>query len=461
MKSIFSGIQKLVSSQSPEPVASPPEQQIPTEMQSPTDEEQVPSQEVESMDQMNQSVPYSVTLPDSEAQDLEKPESPKSPTTVDGDCDSYVNTQRSQPAERNEPNRVMEIEDLSDGSDSVQVTGTTGPSVSFRVLKRKQLAAMPSEQKKRRQAIRGKGVAVKGEPSLEFDQTRFGSAVAFQRYGSFLSRKLHAEVNTTFGEIDEVKDLIAAARLLRTVSESKPFDSQVVYEFWANLPSVEPETESMDVLIRNWVYEFTFDRINALFGLASVDERTEQRHMAEVITSDIALFVSGGKAKVFKQFQLSKVEDNNTKDLLKICCTNWLPTTNDGYVTPDRAKLVYKVMHQKPFDFGRMVLKLIINMGVTPVSKLCLPFPSLIYQLIQSQHPVHPDVSQPVPKSTKKGKAKKGQTAEVPVYSSDDRKALRRAIQIMQRIIDAGLIDLWGSICPGEQLLLLLFAFGC
>ncbi|XP_023644371.1 uncharacterized protein LOC111832206 [Capsella rubella] len=95
-------------------------------------------------------------------------------------------------------------------------------------------------------------------------------------------------------------------------------------------------------------------------------------------------------------------------------------------------------MHQKPFDFGRMVFKLIINMGLTPVSKLCLPFPSLIYQLIQSQHPVHPDVSQPVPKSTKKGKAKKGQTAEVPVCSSDDRKALRRAIQIMQRIIDAG-----------------------
>ncbi|XP_023641897.1 uncharacterized protein LOC111831513 [Capsella rubella] len=353
MKSIFSGIQKLVSSQSPEPVASPPEQQIPTEMQSPTDEEQVLSpQEAESMEQQ---VPYSVTLPDSEAQDLEKPESPKSPTAVDDDCDSYVNPHRSQPAERNEPNRVLEIEELSDGSDSVQVTGTTRPSVSSRVVKRKQSAAMPSEQKKRRQTTRGKGVAVKGELSLEFDQPRFGSAVAFQRYGSFTSRKLHAEVNTTFGEIDEVRELIDAAGLLRTVSASKPFDPQVVYEFWANLPTVEPETDSAEVLVRNWVYEFSPDRINALFGLPAVDERTEQRHMAEVITSDIALFVSGGKAKVFKQFQLSKVENNNIKDLLKICCTNWLPTTNDGYVTPDRAKLVYKVMHQKPFDFGRMV----------------------------------------------------------------------------------------------------------
>ncbi|XP_023638872.1 uncharacterized protein LOC111830620 [Capsella rubella] len=368
MRSTFSGIQKLVSRQSPEPDTPLPEQSSRTKQPSPTDEERVPSpQNSEATEPNNQLVPYSVILLESENQEIESLPIPKSPMAVDGDCDSSANPQRSQPIELCNPIPDLLIEEISDGSESVQVTGTTGLSVSSRM------------------------------------------------YGSFTSRKLHAEVNTTFGEIDEVRELINAVGLLRTVSESKPFDPQVVYEFWANLPTVEPETDSTEVLVQNWVYEFTPDRINALFGLASVDERTEQRHMAEVITLDIALFVSGGKAKVFKQFQLSKVEDNNTKDLLKICCTNWLPTTNDGYVTPDRAKLVYKVMHQEPFDFGRMVFKLIINLGLTPVSKLCLPFPSLIYQLIQSQHPVHPDVSQPVPKSNKKGKAKRGQTAEVPV----------------------------------------------
>ncbi|XP_023640720.1 uncharacterized protein LOC111831179 [Capsella rubella] len=433
MRSIFSGIQKLVSSQSPEADTPLPEQPSP-----PKEDQVADPQRSESPTPNTQLVPYTVVFPESETQEVEPLAIPNSPVDIDGDCDSSAHPRVSQPTDANEPIRNPQIEELSDDSDSIQLTGTTGPYISSRMMKRKKSTAMPSEQKKKRQATRGKGAAVKDEHSLKFDQTRFGSAVAFQRYGSFNSRKLHAELNITFGEIDEVRDLIDAARLLRTVSESKPFDPQVVYEFWANLPTVEPETDSADVLVRNWVYEFSPDRINALFGLPAVDERTEQRHMAEVITSDIALFVSGGKAKVFKQFQLSKVEDNNTKDLLKICCTNWLPTTNDGYVTPDRAKLVYKVMHQKPFDFGRMVFKLIINMGLTLVSKLCLPFPSLIYQLIQSQHPVHPDVSQPVPKSNKKGKAKRGQTAEVPVCSSDDHKALRRAIQILQRIIDAG-----------------------
>ncbi|XP_023636089.1 uncharacterized protein LOC111829998 [Capsella rubella] len=390
MRSIFSGITKLVSSQSPEPDTPLPEQSSPTTQPSPTDEERVPSpQNSEATEPNNQLVPYSAILLESENQEIESLPIPKSPMAVDGDCDSSANPQRSQPTEPCNPIPDLLIEEISDGSESVQVTGTTGPSVSSRVLKRAQTSTMPSEQKKRRLSARGKGPVVKDEHSVEFDQTRFGSVIAFQR------------------------ELINAAGLLRTVSESKPFDPQVVYEFWANLPTVEPETDSADVLVRNWVYEFSPDRINALFGLPAVDERTEQRHMAEVITSDIALFVSGGKAKVFKQFQLSKVEDNNTKDLLKICCTNWLPTTNDGYVTPDRAKLVYKVMHQKPFDFGRMVFKLIINMGLTPVSKLCLPFPSLIYQLIQSQHPVHPD---------------------------------GEMILILMII---GLVDLWGSICPG------------
>ncbi|XP_023635845.1 uncharacterized protein LOC111829928 [Capsella rubella] len=349
MRSIFSGIQKLVSSQSPEPDTPLPEQSSPTTQPSPTDEERVPRpQGFEATEPNNQLVPYSAILLETENQEIESLPIPKSPMAVDGDCDSSANPQRSQPTEPCNPIPDLLIEEISDGSESVQVTGTTGPSVSSRVLKRAQTSAMPSEQKNRRSSARGKGPVVKDEHSVEFDQTRFGSVIAFQRYGSFTSRKLHAEVNITFGEIDEVRELINAAGLLRTVSESKPFDPQVVYEFWANLPTVEPETDSADVLVRNWVYEFSPDRINALFGLPAVDERTEQRHMAEVITSDIALFVYGGKAKVFKQFQLSKVEDNNTKDLLKIYCTNWLPPTNDGYVTPDRAKLVYKVMHQKP-----------------------------------------------------------------------------------------------------------------
>lgn len=226
--------------------------------------------------------------------------------------------------------------------------------------------------------------------------------------------------------------MITDAGLIKTVTEIKPYVSEVVWEFWANLPSVKVETDSVEVFVRDRLYEFSAAQINALYGLQSVDARTHQVQTADIIEEDIAMYLSNGKTKTLKNLPLGDFSDD-AKDLFKICCSNWAPTTNDGYAQPDRARLVHLIAHNKPFDFGKMAFEHILMIAQKPKSKLYLPFPSLVFQLLQAQHPVKLDEKESVLKTRKLKKTVKKPSAQtVKAGSTAYHKAMRLAIEILQ-----------------------------
>ncbi|CAL9225140.1 unnamed protein product [Arabidopsis halleri] len=306
------------------------------------------------------------------------------------------------------PSVIVELTDDGDSSVAPQ-----SPSVSSRLRKRKGVLEQCSERKTKQKTAKGNEPADSGQ---DFDHVRFNSADAQKSI-----------------------DLIVNAGLLRTVTEIQDAPSEVLWEFWSNLPSVKVESATVDVLVRDWVYEFSPARINALFGLPAVDEREQHKQMVGVIDEDLAMFMSGGKIKLCQNVHLGDVESSINKDLLKICCTNWAPTTNESYLAASRSRVVYMIAKKVPFNFGRLVFEHVLQLARTPAAKFHLPFPSLIYKLLQAQHPVKADCEL---KNIKKGKSVKKNSGSatpfsIPPEALGNRKAMKLAILILQAALDA------------------------
>jgi len=95
------------------------------------------------------------------------------------------------------------------------------------------------------------------------------------------------------------------------------------------------------------------------------------------------------------------------------------------------------IMHNIPFDFGRMVFDHILQLAIKPETKLFLLFPNLVYQLIQTQRHVQIPVNPPASAaSTKKKKVK--QSVVAGRKDSANRRAMKIAIEILQAALDAG-----------------------
>jgi len=128
---------------------------------------------------------------------------------------------------------------------------------------------------------------------------------------------------------EAVRSFIEKAGLIRTVTDLKPYKEELVFEFWANLPTVKVDTTNVGVLVRNWEYEFSPENINELFGLASVDVRQQRMDMVGLMEDEVAKFLTDGKVKSLKGLLVSAFSPPGRK-LFKLCCTNWSPTSNDG-----------------------------------------------------------------------------------------------------------------------------------
>jgi len=158
--------------------------------------------------------------------------------------------------------------------------------------------------------------------------------------------------------------------------------------------------------------------------------------MAGLFDDQVAAFLTGGKVSSLSKIQVSAFTPPS-RELFKLCCSNWSPTSNDGYAQPDRAKLVYMITHKMPFDFGRIVFDHILQLALKTDTKLFLPFPNLIYQLIQTQCPVQIPVTPPASSASTKQKKVK-QSAAAYRKESANRRAMRIAIEILQAALDTG-----------------------
>lgn len=124
-----------------------------------------------------------------------------------------------------------------------------------------------------------------------------------------------------------------------------------MYDLWANLPNIKVNTNTVEVLVRDCIYEFSPSKINQIFDIPQVDERTHRMKMARILKGELADFMSGGKVRKWKGIHFANLTKGN-KLLYKICCNNWLPTSNDAYAQPARAKLIYMMAPKIHFNFN-------------------------------------------------------------------------------------------------------------
>lgn len=287
---------------------------------------------------------------------------------------------------------------------------------------------------KRQRAGKGRenrGGAAQGQ---DFDSTWFISHDAWSRYVAFSQGKERfiEEREIALGKSDPIRKLIDGMQMLTTVTNIKSFDSDVVLEFWANFPKGKSETGIKEVLVRDWMYEFSASRINNHFGLKDVDERTHKVNFAGVLDDEVASFITGGKIKEWNSVSYSMFK-SEYKNLYKVCCSNWLPTTNDGYAKLARAKLIYMVAHKIPFNFGSLVYDHISQLAWSTQAKFKLPYPSLIQQLLDAQHQVtKTTVDKEHHKTEKKSSSFKNHTTV-------ERAAIKRAMEILQEALNAGM----------------------
>ncbi|KFK39435.1 hypothetical protein AALP_AA3G244400 [Arabis alpina] len=95
-------------------------------------------------------------------------------------------------------------------------------------------------------------------PHAIVDSTRFHTFVAQTRYDRFKSQNLLCEDVFMLKELPVgVHKFIFRAGFQRTLTDVKPFDDDVVREFWAHLPSVKSEDVSVRVWLHGHEYEFS------------------------------------------------------------------------------------------------------------------------------------------------------------------------------------------------------------
>jgi len=146
------------------------------------------------------------------------------------------------------------------------------------------------------------------------------------------------------------------------------------------------EGDLVKVLVRGFECEFSPAKINALFYMQHVGARTQCIQTAGLVDEEVARYLTDGRVQNLQNIAMNKFSEN-CKSLFKISCRNWSPQTNEGYASIDRGRLVYRIAHKMPIDFGEMVYDHVLQLALMSVSKFFLMFPSLIYRLIQTQHP--------------------------------------------------------------------------
>ena len=93
----------------------------------------------------------------------------------------------------------------------------------------------------------------------------------------------------------------------------------MVYEFWANLPSVRVEGDSVKVLVRGFECEFSHAKINALFYQKPVGARTQRIQTAGLVYDEVARYLTDGRVQNLQNIPMNKFSEN-WKNLFKISC---------------------------------------------------------------------------------------------------------------------------------------------
>ncbi|KAK2444107.1 hypothetical protein QL285_015160 [Trifolium repens] len=161
---------------------------------------------------------------------------------------------------------------------------------------------------------------------------------------------------------------------------------RLVREFVVNLTEECAEEGSDDyrkVHMRGRTIDFSSTVINELL------ERSTESESNKIISMDkIAEEITSGQAKQRPKKGLLPTSKLTVKYAIlnRIGTTNWVPTNHSSGITPTLAKLIYLIGTGNKVDFRKYVFEKTMKHVETNAAKLPIAFPSLITELILSQH---------------------------------------------------------------------------
>ncbi|XVE68338.1 hypothetical protein DITRI_Ditri09bG0060000 [Diplodiscus trichospermus] len=228
----------------------------------------------------------------------------------------------------------------------------------------------------------------------EYDLSRAKSKTFYSKDNkavwNFVSkRKLHCE--RLIRMLDHKKvgmiSFLKSQNLFGTVTKIKPYSADIVHEFYANLVSDVADVTSPKchkVYVRGTLFDFSPRLINEFYEYPVPDELPEI-----TVSMDTVYQVLTGRHGVrWPQADFCYSSDFTMKYVVlhKIAISNWNPAKHTSKVYESLAQLLYKVGTGMPFDLGQHIFDIIMVYSESRNSFGTLPFPSLIYQLLMSQH---------------------------------------------------------------------------
>ncbi|CAJ2671946.1 unnamed protein product [Trifolium pratense] len=180
-----------------------------------------------------------------------------------------------------------------------------------------------------------------------------------QTWGIICTRRLalERELGKDILECEEVVNLINDARLIKTVWGLGSCYEKLVREFIVNIPvgCDDPlDKEFQKVFVRGKCVEFSPSVINKVLG------NSDEPH---------------------PDFEVS---DNV---VCKTITANKVPTTHSSDIATSLGKLIYKIGTGTKFNAGQYIFNQVVQHAKTSITKQPIAFPTLLCDIIFSQHP--------------------------------------------------------------------------
>ncbi|XP_057452477.1 uncharacterized protein LOC130744305 [Lotus japonicus] len=180
----------------------------------------------------------------------------------------------------------------------------------------------------------------------------------------------------------EVLDLIAVAGLMKTVSGFGRCFDKLVKKFVVNITldcNMAGSAEYRKMYARGKPVNFSPISINSFMGVDVGDISLN------VITKEI----TAGHVKSWPKKGIMSTGALSVKYALlnRIGAANWFLTNHSSHISTGLAQLIYLIGTKTPFYFGAFVFEQTMKHADTLPMKLPIDFPSLISEIILSQHP--------------------------------------------------------------------------
>ncbi|XP_045831363.1 uncharacterized protein LOC123922708 [Trifolium pratense] len=188
-------------------------------------------------------------------------------------------------------------------------------------------------------------------------------------------------------ECEEIVSLISDAGLIKTVWGLGSCYEKLVREFVVNIPigcDNPLDKEFQKVYVRGKCVTFSPSMINRFLGNSD-----EPHPDIDVSDNVVCRIITADKVKTWpKKKKVPAVKLTQKFAILnRIASVNWVPTTHASDIATNLGKLIYMIGTGTKFNAGLYIFNQVVQHAKTSVTKQPIAFPTLICDIILSQHP--------------------------------------------------------------------------